>query len=147
MGKGKHSTLWRGLSSVTGALTALLFGATAVVNTNADFINTHLGTSNYIVVDNSNGEDIDSTYFKSDYEKLSDLVDAKLEMAELIAEEGTVLLKNDNAALPLDISSEKVTLWGMNSSNATYGGMIFHAERRGRPEKAHDRTGFYGKRL
>jgi beta-glucosidase len=124
MSKGKNSTLWRGLSSVTGSLTALLFGASAIVNANAAFINTHLGTTNYKVVDTSDGADIDSTYFKSDYESLSDLVEAKLELAEQIAEEGTVLLKNDNAALPLDISSEKVTLWGMNSSNATYGGMI-----------------------
>ena len=124
MSKGKNSTLWRGLSSVTGSLTALLFGASAIVNANAAFINTHLGTTNYKVVDTSDGADIDSTYFKSDYESLPDLVEAKLELAEQIAEEGTVLLKNDNAALPLDISSEKVTLWGMNSSNATYGGMI-----------------------
>jgi len=125
MKKKGHSTVWRGLTTVTAGLTAFMFGAIQIVNANASTLNSLLGTSNYKLVDNSDGtEEVDSTYFKSDYETLADVVAAKNALAEQIAEEGTVLLKNNNAALPLDISAETVTLWGMNSHNPTYGGMI-----------------------
>lgn len=120
----KNSNVWRGLTSVSASLLALSVGALSIVNSNAAFINTRLGTSNYKVVDNSNGEETDSTYFKSDYSSVAEVVEAKNALAEEIAEEGAVLFKNNNAALPLDKTSEQVTLWGLNSHNPTLGGMI-----------------------
>jgi len=121
----RHSTVWRGLTTLTAGLMAFIIGAIPVVNVNSATLNSLLGTSNYKLVDNSDGtEDVDAQYFKSDYSSVAEVVAAKQELAEQIAEEGTVLLKNNESALPLDISSEKVTLWGMNSHNATYGGMI-----------------------
>ena len=122
--KGKSSSLWRGLTAITASLLAIIVGATAIVNANASFINGQLGITNYKIVDTADGEKKDTTYFKSEFATLKDLIDAKNQLAEEISEEGTVLFKNISNTLPLDISSEKVTLWGLNSVNPTLGGMI-----------------------
>ena len=122
--KGKTSSLWRGLTAVTASLLAIIVGATAIVNANASFINGQLGITNYKIVDTADGEKKDTTYFKSEYASIKDLIAAKNQLAEEISEEGTVLFKNIGNTLPLDIANEKVTLWGLNSINPTLGGMI-----------------------
>ncbi len=116
--------LWRGLSAITASLLAIVVGANSIVESNAAIINTRLGIVNYKVVDTADGEERDSIYYKSEFSSLKDLVEAKDALAEEISEEGTVLFKNLEGTLPLDISSEKVTLWGLNSINPTLGGMI-----------------------
>lgn len=123
MGKKINGRVWRGLTSIAASLLAIAIGGTGIANANAAFINVRLGTSNYKYIDKSNGES-DCTYFKSEYSKLTDLIEAKNQLAEEIAAEGTVLLKNQNHALPINTSLEKVTLWGLNSHNPTLGGMI-----------------------
>lgn len=121
---GKKSTgLWRGLTAVSASLLAAMVGGTTIANANAAFINTRLGTSNYEYVETGSGDE-DTTYFDSEFSSLSEVVEAKNALAEEISEEGTVLLKNDNDALPLNTGSETVTLWGLNSHYPTLGGMI-----------------------
>ena len=122
--KKKSTGLWRGLTSVSASLLAVTVGASAIVDTNAAFINTRLGISSYKIVDTSNGEKTDSTYFKSDFSSLDEVIAAKDALAAEIASEGTVLFKNEDTTLPLNTSSDKVTLWGLNSINPTLGGMI-----------------------
>ncbi len=122
--KQPTGALWRGLSSITASLLAIVVGATSIANANAAIINTRLGITAYKVVDTSDGEEKDSTYFKSEFTSLKDLVEAKEALAVEISEEGTVLFKNLDKTLPLDTSSENVTLWGLNSINPTLGGMI-----------------------
>lgn len=125
MKNDKHSTgPWRGLTAMSASLLALCVGATSIVNNNAAIINTRLGLSNYEVVDTGEGMESNSTYFKSEFSSLKELIEAKNALAEEISEEGSVLFKNENCALPLDINSEKITLWGLNSHNPTLGGMI-----------------------
>ncbi len=123
MGK-KRTGLWRGLTTTTAAMLAISVGGTAIANVNAAFINSRLGTSNYKTVDKADGETVDTNYFKSEFSSTTELVEAKTALAEQISEEGSVLLKNHNGALPVDSSAEKVTLWGMNSHTPTLGGMI-----------------------
>jgi beta-glucosidase len=120
--KGKKAQVFRGCTAISAALLAALIGGSSIANVNAAFINTRLGTTNYEYVSDSGDEN--STYFKSDYTSLSDLIADKTALAVEIASEGTVLLKNENAALPLNTASETVTLWGLNSHNPTLGGMI-----------------------
>lgn len=120
---GKSTGMWRGLTSVSASLLALLVGATSIVNANAAFINTRLGTSNYKYVDTGSGAE-DTSYFHSEYSTLEEVIAAKDALAEEISEEGTVLFKNENGALPLHVKNENVTLWGLNSHNPTLGGMI-----------------------
>jgi beta-glucosidase len=119
--KVKKSQLFRGCTSITASLLAALIGGMSIANVNEAFINTRLGTSNYRYV-NDSGES-NSTYFKSEFSSLADLVEAKDNLAVEIASEGATLLKNENGALPLAAGSE-VTLWGLNSHNPTLGGMI-----------------------
>ena len=121
-GEKKRRDLWRGMTAITASLLAIVVGGTGIANANAAFINTRLGTSNYKYIDE--GEGADSTYFKSDYDNIQDLIADKNALAEEIAAEGTVLLKNEGNALPINTGSEKVTLWGLNSHNPTLGGMI-----------------------
>lgn len=123
MKKGKKSNVWRGLTSVSASLLALTTGAVSIVNANAAFINTRLGTSNFIAVDTGEGEKVDSYYYKSEFSSIGEVLDAKAALAEQLGEEGTVLFKNTDKTLPLDVS-ETVTLWGLNSANPTLGGMI-----------------------
>ena len=59
-----------------------------------------------ILVDTSNGETKDSTYYKSEFASLSDLIAAKDALAAEIASEGAVLFKNLNNTLPLDVASD-----------------------------------------
>ena len=84
--KKRSSGVWRGLTSVSASLLAIVFGASSIANANAAFINTRLGTSNYKAVDTGE-EDTDSTYFKSEFSSLTELTDAKNALAEEIAEE------------------------------------------------------------
>ncbi len=122
--KKGSSGLWRGLTSVFAVLLAIVVGGMAIVQANAAIINTRLGITNYKIVDKAGSEKKDSIYFKSEFASLPDLIAAKEELAAGIAAEGTVLFKNLNKTLPLDVASEKVTLWGLNSLNVTLGGKI-----------------------
>ena len=120
---GKKFRKWRGLTAISASLLTIVVCGTTIAYANTAIINTRLGTSNFKYVNTGDGDE-DVTYFDSDYESLTDVVEAKNALAEEISEEGCVLLKNDNSALPLDISSETVTLWGLNSHYPTLGGMI-----------------------
>ena len=113
----KRAMLWRGLAGVMAALLTISIGVTSIANANASFLNTRLGTFN-TRLENTGG-----VYFVSEFDNLTQLVEAKDQLAVELASEGTVLLKN-NGALPLNISSETVTLWGLNSHTPTLAGMI-----------------------
>ncbi|MCC8100453.1 MAG: glycoside hydrolase family 3 C-terminal domain-containing protein [Clostridiales bacterium] len=122
--KNKKARLWRGLTAVTAALVALLIPATTIVNANLSYLNGQFGTSSTQMVDSSGASVTDAIYYESEFTSVADLVAAKNELAEQISEEGSVLLKNENSALPIDKDTETVTLWGMNSHTPTLGGMI-----------------------
>ena len=117
-----RSKLWRGLTAVFASLFAISLVLSAMADSRASFLNSRLGTSNYITVQNGES-DVDGYYFDSDFESLEQLVNAKRDLAVEIAQEGVVLLKN-NGALPLDKGAESVTLWGFNSSSPILGGMM-----------------------
>ena len=121
--KGSSTGLWRGLSAVMACFLALLIGGQSIAQANASFINGQLGLTNYKIVDKAEGEATDSIYYKSEFGSLKELVAAKEALAEEIASEGAVLLKNEGAALPLN-TADTVTLWGLNSVNPTLGGKI-----------------------
>ncbi len=113
--------LWRGLTTITGSLLIISLTATGVAESRASFLNTRLGTSNYVMT--GGDPEADSNYFEAEFASVEEVMAAKQELAEQIGAEGAVLLKN-NGALPLDKSSEKVTLWGFNSASPILGGMM-----------------------
>lgn len=115
--------LLRGVSAITASLLALMIIATSVATAYEAMINTHMGTSSYEM--RSNGDDnIDTNYFKSEFTDVDQLVSTKKELTKAIAEEGCVLLKNADHALPLNAASDTVTLWGLNSTAPLLGGLM-----------------------
>lgn len=121
--KNKRSTrALRGLTGLTSSLLVVALGTTTIANAWASKINEYLGTTNISVSGETSDSD-DAYYYKSDYDNTTDLINARNEVMTKIQEEGTVLLKNDNQALPLK-NSPKVTLFGMTSYAPVYGGTV-----------------------
>lgn len=113
----------RGLAGVMASLLVMTAVATSYTNTRSAFINARLGTFSMKLVETGD-TDADTYHFKSEFSSLSELVEAKRELATQISAEGTVLLKNENDALPMNPATESVTLWGHNTLFPARGGMI-----------------------
>lgn len=122
MKKNRSSGLWRGLTTTAASLLVISISVSSLANARAAFINARLGTTNYQII-NTDSES-DGIYHESEFSSLTELLAAKEEVATQLSAEGSVLLKNENAALPLDKGSEEVTLWGLNSANPVLGGLI-----------------------
>ena len=112
----KTSNLWRGLLAITLSLTLFLSVMTGVANSWRSAIDGIFGTASTIV---EAGDKYVSVYKTSD-----ELVAAHKELGERMSEEGSVLLKNENNALPLAEGSLKVTLFGMGSMYPFQGGVM-----------------------
>ena len=115
--------LMRGLAGIMAAFCAIFFVAATYAHQRAAFINTRLGTTSVELVETSDNPE-DSYRWKSEFTSLDDLYAAKTELAAQISAEGSVLLKNENNALPLAPGAETITLWGHNSVFTSLGGMI-----------------------
>ena len=120
----RKAGLLHGLTAVFAVLLSICLGGTSIANAHVMELNTRLGTSSYRQVAVEGAPVSDGIYFESEFETLEDLIREKEAVAAQIAGEGSVLLKNDNLALPLDRTTERITLWGLNSHNPTLGGMI-----------------------
>jgi beta-glucosidase len=104
---------------LTGAFTALsaTFGiAFGVTDNYKTVINQAFGLDGEKKVEVADSSKINSQYYSSDYANTEELKKADKEIAEELTEEGSVLLKNDNEALPLS-KTEKVTILGHSSCN------------------------------
>ncbi|MCD8159781.1 MAG: glycoside hydrolase family 3 C-terminal domain-containing protein [Clostridiales bacterium] len=114
--------LWRGLTSVTASLLALSVAASPIVESYRTNIDSLLGTSSTKVV--SDDEDSSELYsYVSDYSSTTELVQAIADLGEEMSEEGTVLLKNENNALPLtEEETQKISLLGFSSYYPVMGG-------------------------
>lgn len=118
--------LWRGLTSVSAFMLviATLGSQTAMAYDGA--INTFLGVKTVEIINTGDAGE-DTAYFKSAYgdfteENLKHLVEDSFEqtIAEMV--EGAALLKNENNALPLDKSSERISFFGHASVDPIYKG-------------------------
>lgn len=102
----------------------LLFGAmllgTIIANENAGVISTQLGAKTFEVIETGDGSQ-DTEYYKSDFTSIADLRETGHATAVEVLEEGSVLLKNENNALPL-ASGSKVSLVGVTAYDPVYGG-------------------------
>lgn len=122
MKKKRTPRVMRGLTGLTASLLVVSLGTTTIANAWASKINEYLGTTN-IKVSGETSDSEDAYYYKSDFDNTEDLIAARNDVMTRIQEEGTVLLKNENKALPL-ASSAKVTLFGMTSYDPVYGGTV-----------------------
>ena len=104
----------------TTFLLGLMICGTQIANENKNAISNYLGQSNFeIQKDETDNEDAE--HYKSKYSNVKDLVNDGKKLAQKIEEEGSVLLKNDNDALPLAKGS-KISLVGISSIDPAYGG-------------------------
>ena len=117
--------LWRGLAAVMAFLLIIVTFLSPIADTYSGRINSVLGVETSKVV-SSGSSDADTAYFKSDYgtdiydlEQLSKLEEDAAAEEILQVEQGVVLLKNDNNALPLAAGSS-VTLFGQSTVNPFY---------------------------
>lgn len=111
------------------ALSASLFTLSCTLPMLADNfrgeINNYLGTTNEkveVAGDLTKEEKLALFPYKSSYGSTKELVQALADVGERMSEEGTVLLKNRNGALPLDENHRKVTLLGTTAYNPLQGG-------------------------
>lgn len=106
--------VFRGMSAIFLSSTVALAGAKGIVNTWRSSIDTAFGTSSTQTTSDDK--------FKPIYETTDALIAAHKDLGERVFEEGSVLLKNNNQALPL--SNKKVTLFGMGSQYPFLGGVM-----------------------
>jgi beta-glucosidase len=124
-----NKRITRGLLATGAALMCASFMATYMVDCNRSYINAFFGTSNTRTSLAGGKEltkdDIDSLFpYKSDYSSTKDLVQGLADVGERMSEEGTVLLRNEGNALPLNASEKKVTLLGTTAYNPIMGGQM-----------------------
>lgn len=114
--KKTATQIYRGLMAVFLSLALLVTSLTAVVASWRGVIDNALGTTSTKTI----GDD----KFVSDYKSTDELVEAHKKLGEEMSAEGTVLLKNENGALPLSSDHLKVTLLGMGSAYPFMGGVM-----------------------
>lgn len=102
-------------------LFALVMTGTIIAWENVGQINSALNTSNFEPYEIEGGEEVDTEYYKSEYNSVGELTEAGWKKAEEAEAEGAVLLKNENNALPLAKNSN-VSLVGVTAYNPVYGG-------------------------
>ena len=117
----KKENLLRGLTAVVAFIECIALGFSIAAFQFAPFINTFLGVSTSKLVPKEEGEVEIPTYFESDYaadvnnpteEEIAKKNADVAAFVEQEEEEGAVLLKNDNNALPLGASERSVSLFG-----------------------------------
>lgn len=117
----RKRNIWRGLTTLTASLLTVSVAAGPVVDSYRTDIDKFLGTKSSAMVTDSTDEDLYT--YKSDYASTTELLDSIEDLGERMSEEGTVLLKNENNALPLSKDeTQKLSLLGFSSYYPVQGG-------------------------
>lgn len=124
----KLKSVFKGLTSVLVFLLALVIGASTLMFQNEGIVNRALNVSTTRIETSEEDADVDTEYYKNEY-GTTDLSNyaTTLEIERAVeeenirqAEEGNVLLKNENNALPLDKSADRITIFGNGAYNSRY---------------------------
>ena len=117
----RKRNIWRGLTTLTASLLTVSVAVGPVVDSYRTDIDKFLGTKSSAMVTDSTDEDLYT--YKSDYSSTTELLDSIEDLGERMSEEGTVLLKNENNALPLTKDeTQKLSLLGFSSYYPVQGG-------------------------
>ena len=113
--------LWLGLAGASVALFTLLLAGQQVANVNAGLINDVLGLSTK-KIDRIDSDEVEGSAYADENGSLSNngwkrMIKDSYKFCEEAVEQGSVLFKNDNGALPLKENERKVTLFGQGSKN------------------------------
>lgn len=109
---------WSILSGAFSFLLCLLLIVTYFCNTYAAMINSFLNIPTSVVVKNENANE-DTEYYKSRFSNGAALSKWQQELCEQIQGEGSVLVMNNNSALPVE-KGIGVTTFGRSSSDIIY---------------------------
>ena len=118
----KKSTLSKTLITIGSSLLTVLIAGGYIADDSATAINGALGIRPYRTEVIEGSENEDTQYFKSKYNNILELEEAGRKKCEEAENEGIVLLKNKNNALPLLENERKVSLFSVSSVNPVYGG-------------------------
>src|SRR5574344_2585457 len=103
LGKAKKKKIIT-LSVISGAVLAIMVGATVGLYSNAEYIDQILGRGKQVITDDGSGIS-NTNYIDYRCKTQAEALSYAQEMTRKTAEEGMVLLKNDNQALPLATST------------------------------------------
>ncbi len=116
----KSYTLLIVLMSIAAALAIALSVAAVLLKTMA---NTYLGKGSAAIVEVEGSENWDTDYYAPTYRKdKAGAVKNGEKITKALCDEGFVLLKNKNAALPLDAGKDVISLIGRGAADPLYGG-------------------------
>lgn len=147
--------LWRGITSIFAVLLAIMIPLSSAAFAYTGMINNALGVQTSRIEEVGDGEPVDTAYYKSDYgdvnnftmENLNSLLAA--EEAHIVSEmeEGSVLLKNENNALPLNkADGTSISLLGYAAFDPLYkpnsGGPGVNQSRTVTLKSAFERAGY-----
>lgn len=107
----RFAPVMRGLAALMAVLLVVSVLGTGIANTYRTYLDDFLGTQSFIT-----NTDEDAARFKKDYDTVDAMLAAARDIAVREGEEGTVILKNDNGALPMT-GSKNVALFGLASYN------------------------------
>lgn len=124
---GKLLPVWRGLSAIMLSLVLLFSIGYSIADTWRDTVDAALGTQSYV----TNTKD---AKYKSEYSTGEEMMNAAKAVSVREGEEGTVVLKNENNALPLR-AGETIALFG----GAAYGSVYVRGAQQ-RPGQAGERA-------
>ena len=113
--------LWLGLAATGVSLLTLVLAAQQVANMNAGLINDALGLSTQ-KIDKIESDEVEGSAYAEEDGSLSNdgwkkMIKDAYKFCEEAVEQGSVLFKNENNALPLKANERKVTLFGRGSRN------------------------------
>lgn len=115
--KNKPTKIWL----IVGTSIMIFIAIISIVLTQNQFLkgtlNIYFGGDRAVISETDEGEDL----YQSDYDDKASVLNAAEDLNIKLEEEGIVLLKNDNNALPLQ-SGSRVSVFGKNSVNLVYGG-------------------------
>ena len=116
----KKSYLFRGLAALMAMLMMLCTSLTTLTLGNTTWINSNLNISDTVTVGGDDSEYV--VYWENEYgydsTALIEVYNDSVDVATEITEEGLVLLKNDNDALPLSVG-DRITIFGNASVNSS----------------------------
>ena len=113
--------LWKKIfTNIMAVLLVISFFAGNIASEFAGQINSFLGISTTRTEHTGEGDAQYARYFESTFQSIADLKAAGLAKVREVENEGAVLLKNDNGALPL--SGKDVSLFGATAVSPVFGG-------------------------
>ena len=114
----KFNTIW---TTVVAVLAVVAIAATVVMNFFSLSMEIFLGRGARVVEPDPEMSNVDTAYYESNAGSTDELNERTNQTAQAIAEQGIVLMKNNNDALPIAKQS-KVTPFGYRYGNPIYGG-------------------------